>query len=313
MSTKAERLLLLGVVTAANNRPIVSRLPPFFALRALEAAARRRSYSRAAEELSVTHGAVSQQIRRLEAELGARLFERQGNAMIPTAEADRLAGEVGQALAILRGAVSAFRETAEREPLRLSLAVQFANRWLSGRLQRLLTDPVGANLELLVDDAVANFVSDGVDMGIRYGAGPWLGVESEILFRETLFPICTPEFLARHPINSPEDLLGLPLLHNTHRPWRLWFAGMDLPAPPEQGLVFSDSLLLLEAAAQGLGVALGRSGLAEPDVRSGRLVRPLDCSVDSDHAFHMVWRADSRKLRRIEALRDWLKAEAQAG
>lgn len=290
----------------------MSRLPPFFALRALEAAARRRSYSRAAEELAVTHGAVSQQIRRLEADLGARLFERRGNAMIPTAEAERLAAEVARATAILRDAVGAFQDGAETQPLRLSLAVQFANRWLAARLQRLLTDPVGANLELLVDDAVANFVSDGVDVAVRYGAGPWPGVESEILFRETLFPVCTPEFAARHPISAPEDLLKVPLLHHTHRPWRLWFEGMDLPTPPEQGLVFSDSLLLMEAAAQGLGVALGRSGLAEQDMRTGRLVRLLACSVESDHAFHLVWRADSRKLRRIEALKTWLKTEAAA-
>src|SRR3954447_7131594 len=99
----------------------MSRLPPFFALRALEAAARHKSYSRAAAELSVTHGAVSQQIRRLEAELGARLFERRGNAMIPTPEAAVLAGQVGAALDILRNAVEDFGAAAERDPLVLSL------------------------------------------------------------------------------------------------------------------------------------------------------------------------------------------------
>src|SRR5688500_13411205 len=108
----------------------MARLPPFFALRALEAAARHHSYSRAADELSVTHGAVSQQIRRLEAELGARLFERRGNAMAPTPDAQRLAGEVARAMGVLSNAVGAFAAAAERDPLVVSLDPQFANRWL---------------------------------------------------------------------------------------------------------------------------------------------------------------------------------------
>lgn len=288
----------------------MSRLPPFFALRALEAAARRRSYSRAAEELSVTHGAVSQQVRRLEAELGARLFERRGNAMIPTPAAERLAGEVAQALAIMREAVAVFRGSADAEPLRVSLDPQFSSRWLPSRLPRLLSDPAGANLDLVVDERLADFVTDGVDMAIRYGAGRWPGVESEPLFLEVLFPLCSPAFAERHRITGPADLLAVPLLHHTHRPWRLWFEEMRLPAPPADGLVFSDSVMLLEAAAQGLGVALARSGLVEDDLRTGRLVRPLACSAASDRGFHLVWRADSRKLKRILALRDWLLAEA---
>jgi LysR family transcriptional regulator, glycine cleavage system transcriptional activator len=291
----------------------MTRLPPFFALRALEAAARRRSYSRAAEELAVTHGAVSQQIRKLEAELGARLFERRGNAMIPTAAAERLAGEVGQALAILRGAVATFSDAAELEPLRVSLDPQFAGRWLPSRLPRLLTDPAGANLELLVDEQRANFVTDGVDVAVRYGAGRWDGVESQTLFLETLFPLCSPGFAQRHPMRGPADLLSVPLLHHTHRPWSLWFAEVALEPPTAEGLVFSDSVMLLEAAAEGLGVALARSGLVEQDLRTGRLVAPLDCSTPSELGFHLVWRADSRKLRRIEALRDWLTAEVAAG
>src|SRR3954467_7396210 len=105
----------------------MARLPPFFALRALEAAARHRSYSRAAKELAVTHGAVSQQIRRLEAELGARLFDRQGNAMIPTPAAERLASGVGRGIGLLQNAVEEFEAAAERDPLVVSLDTQFAN------------------------------------------------------------------------------------------------------------------------------------------------------------------------------------------
>ncbi|THD77263.1 MAG: transcriptional regulator GcvA [Phenylobacterium sp.] len=288
------------------------RLPPFFALRALEAAARHRSYSRAAAELAVTHGAVSQQIRKLEAELGARLFERVGNAMAPTPEAARLAAEVARGLGVLQNAVAEFAAAAERDPLVVSVEPQFATRWLPSRLSRLLSGPAGANLELRAEEHRADFVTDGVDVAIRYGGGQWPGLETAHLFTETLIPVCSPEVAARHPIAGPQDLLAAPLVHHRHRPWSLWFEAFDLAAPPMKGQVFEDSLMLVEAAAAGLGVALARSGLIEGDLASGRLVRPLEAVVPSELGYFVVWRGDNRKLARIEALRDWLTAEAQA-
>jgi len=290
----------------------VRRLPPFFALRALESAARHRSYSRAADELSVTHGAVSQQIRRLEVELDARLFERRGNAMIPTPAAERLAGEIGRGLDVLQNAVAQFTAGAQRDPLVISLDPQFANRWLPSRLPKLLADRAGANLEFRVEERRADFVTDGVDVAVRYGAGRWEGVEARRLFAETLFPVCSPGVAAEHPMRRPHDLLTAPLLHHGYRPWSLWFGAFGLEPPERKGLLFDDSVMLLEAAAQGLGVALARSGLIERDLAAGRLVRPLEGAVASELGFYMVWRADSRKLSRIETLRDWLVAEAAA-
>lgn len=288
----------------------MSRLPPFFALRALEAAARHRSYSRAAQELAVTHGAVSQQIRRLEAELGARLFERRGNAMIPTPDAERLAVQVARGIGILHNAVDDFHAAAVQDPLVVSLESQFANRWLPQRLQRMLADPAGSNLEIRVEERRADFTTDGVDMAVRYGAGHWEGVEATHLFSESLIPVCSPEFLARHRLQAPQDLLNVPLVHHGHRPWSLWFNTFGLEAPRQQGMLFEDSAMLLEAAAQGIGAALARSGLIEQDLRTGRLVRPFEAGVASELGFWIVWRGDSRKLRRIAALRDWLLSEA---
>lgn len=288
----------------------MTRLPPFFALRALEAAARHRSYSGAAKELSVTHGAVSQQIRRLEAELGARLFERRGNAMAPTPDAQRLASEVSRGLGVLKNAVADFAAAAERDPLIVSLDPQFASRWLPQRLPRMLADLADINLELRVEERLANFTTDGVDAALRYGAGRWPGTETTHLFSETLLPVCSPDFLARHPLSQPADLLTAPLLHHGHRPWSLWFRAFDLEPPPPQGMLFEDSVMLLEAAAQGLGVALARSRLIEQDLRTGRLVRLFDAGVASDLGFWIVWRGDSRKLHRVNVLREWLLAEA---
>lgn len=286
------------------------RLPPFFALRALEAAARHRSYTRAGEELSVTHGAISQQIRRLESELGARLFERRGGQMAPTPEALRLAQEIGRHVDGLTAAVTAFAAAAERDPLVVSLHSQFASRWLPSRLPALLADPAGANLTLRVDDHVADFVTDGVDVAIRYGKGDWSGVERRLLFMETLFPVCSPAFLSRHRIDVAADLLTAPLIHHSHRPWSLWFSHLDLSAPSPSGVVFEDAGMLLDAAAQGLGVALARDTVVAPDLASGRLVRPLDEMAPSECGFWVVWRRETRKARRIEALADWLAFQA---
>jgi LysR family glycine cleavage system transcriptional activator len=287
----------------------MSRLPPVSALRALEAAARHRSYSRAAQELSVTHGAVSQQIRRLEAELGARLFERRGNAMIPSPQAAELARQVAAGFDILRNAVEAFAAAAERDPLVLSLDPQFSSRWFSPRVPRLSAHPAGANLEIRVEERLADFVTDGVDLGVRYGLGRWPDVQAQHLFQETMFPVCSPEFARHRPIRSAADLLAVPLLRQRHQPWRLWFEAFGLTAPEPAGVIFDDSLLLTDAAAQGLGVALARGSLVEQDLKSGRLVRPLPEEVTSTWGFYAVWREDSRRLPRIHAVRDWLLAE----
>ncbi|HEX3365839.1 LysR substrate-binding domain-containing protein [Phenylobacterium sp.] len=287
----------------------MKRLPPYFALRALEAAARHQSYSRAAKELAVTHGAVSQQIRRLEAELGARLFRRQGNGMIPLPAAARLAERIAAAQAILSDAVQEFASSASADALVVSIDPQLGVRWLPRRLTRLLADPAGANLDLRFEERLADFVSDGVDVGLRYGREQPIGVESALLFREQLFPVCSPTLAGHEAICTPQDLLAAPLLRHTHRPWRLWFSGFGLSEPPASGPVFEDSMMVIEAAAQGMGVALARSSLVQHDLETGRLVRLLPEAVENDFAFYVAWRGDNPKLARIHALRDWLVAE----
>jgi len=290
----------------------VSRLPPFFALRALEAAARHSSYSRAAEELAVTHGAVSQQIRRLEAELGARLFERRGNRMEPKPAALKLAGEVARALELLRNGVAEFTGAAECEPLVLSVGGYVARRWLPPRLPRLLADPAGANLEIRVENRHVDLAAENVDVGVRSGVGHWPDLRCRHLFGESVVPVCSPTFARLHAIRSPRDLLSVPLLHSTNRPWDLWFAKSGLKGPPPAVGKFDDPLMILEAAAQGLGVALAIDGLVGEHLESGRLVKPLERSVVTSFGMYLVWRPDNRKLPRIHALCDWLVAEAKS-
>lgn len=289
------------------------RLPPFLTLTALEAAARHRSYSRAARELFVTHGAVSQQIRKLEDELGAKLFVRQGNAMVPTATGQRLADQVTAALATLRAGVDEARQ-ATCSPLVISSSAAFARGWLVARLERLSRETGEPDLIVRAEDRVADLTSDGVDIALRFGLGAWPGVESSVLMIERIFPVCSPDFLVRHPIAAPRDLLDVPLLRHVGLPWSIWLTAMGVDeAPRQQGLGFEDTALMLDTAAHGVGVALARSGLADRDLREGRLVRPfagpMAGEVSAETGNHFVWRADSPKLARILKLRDWFLAE----
>jgi LysR family glycine cleavage system transcriptional activator len=285
------------------------RLPPYFALRALEAAARHGSYSRAAGELAVTHGAVSQQIRKLEDELGTKLFVRQGNAMVPTATGQRLANQVTEALSTLHAGVDEAR-LAARGPLVISSSAAFASRWLVPRLERLAAETEEPDLIVRAEDRVADLTTDGVDIALRFGCGVWPGVEVATLMIERIFPVCSPDFLVRHPIKEPRDLLDVPLLRHVGLPWSIWLTAMGVDeAPRQQGLAFEDTALMLDTAAHGVGVALARSGLAERDLREGRLVRPFAGEVSVETGNHFVWRADSPKLPRILKLRDWFLAE----
>ena len=289
----------------------MTRLPPFIALRAVEAAVRHRSYSRAADELAVTQSAVSHQIRRLEAELGVRLFERRGAEMIPTWEASRLAGDIGHGLDVLRNALADFRGAPDGDPLVVSLSPQFSRRWLVSGLPDLLAGAAGDGIEVRVEERYVDLAAEGVDVGVRYGDGAWDGVQSHRLFKEKLFPVCSPELALDLGIRRPEDLLTVPLLHHGQRPWSLWFDAHGLAAPPQRGLLFDDSLMQREAAAQGLGVALARSGVVQPDLDTGRLVRPLRGDVPSGLGYFAVWRPESPKLGRIHAVRDWLVSQVE--
>ena len=287
-----------------------TRLPPFSALRALEAAVRHRSYSRAAEALFVTHGAVSHQIRRLEEEFGVRLFRRDGARMTPTPAAERLAAKVAEATQLLDQGVARLRSEGAADVLVVSTLAGMARRMLTGRLGRFADLNPGVEIEVRAEERLADFLTDGVDLALRYGAPPWPGVEADELFRETLYPVCSPAFLERHDIRTQEDLTRVPLLRQRHRAWALWFDSVGLEADePTGGLVFDDSDLLLDAAAEGLGVALARGRLAEPDLAEGRLVRPFPEEVKAQWGYYTVWRADSPKRTLIERFRDWLKAE----
>lgn len=287
------------------------RLPPFSSLVALEAAARHKSYSRAADELFVTHGAVSQQVRKLEEELGVQLFARRGNQMEPTATGAALAARVGEAIAGLRDGVDIARRAASG-PIVVSTGTAFATRWLVTQLARLTAETGELDLTIRVEDRLSDLSTDGADVALRFGEGPWPGADAVRLIDEVMFPVCSPDLLARHPIDKPEDLLTAPLLRHTDLPWSIWFRAVGVEATAlAPALGFDNSAMMLDAAAQGLGFALARSGYAKRDLEDGRLVRPLPGQVEVETGHNFVWRPENPKLPRILKLRDWFLKETE--
>jgi len=307
---------------------VVNHLPSLFALRALEAAARHGSYSAAARELGVTQGAISHQIRSLDTRFGTRVFTRRGNRMVPTPVAARLAEEVREALNRISLALELVERGASNQSLVLSIENRFGSRWLGPKLPRLLAHEAGFNLEIHVEERVANFVTDGVDAVVRFGRGDWPGLESQRLTTDRLWIVCSPEFARRHAIAEPSDLLDAPLIHNSENLWPLLFDRHALPSPRPHGLVANDTLVTLDAVARGVGAALVRSSMVEEDVRLGKLVRPIPDSVPlplnfiragqcvrfvrseepapPELGYFLAWPLESRKRARIELLRDWL-------
>ncbi|HSS15223.1 MAG TPA: LysR substrate-binding domain-containing protein [Rhizomicrobium sp.] len=284
------------------------------AFRALEAVVRHRSYSRAADELNVTHGAISQQMRRLEEQLGVPLFQRRGNGMEPLPAATRIASSVAAALALLERAVEETGPGKGAASLVVSVEQGFARRWLMPRLMRLREETGEHDLDLRLENRLESFVGEGIDAAIRYGDGEWPGLEASNLFMGRFFPVCSPAFLQAHPLTDLTDLYNVPLLRHTHPLWSWphWFRSLGLPPPSNRGMMFDDSSLMLDAAAEGAGIALARETLVEKDLRNGRLIRPVSAEVESPWGYFFVWRARGPRLASILALRDWLLREAGA-
>jgi LysR family glycine cleavage system transcriptional activator len=282
------------------------------ALRAFEATARERSLTKAAEALHVTHGAISHQIKSLESDLGVRLVERAGRGVRLTEEGERFAARVRTAFAELMTAVQEITTRANPRQLRVSIAPSLAARWLLPRIGRFNARHPDIDLVVSSSMAIVDFQRDDADVGIRYGFGDWPGVQVEHLLDDSFFPVCSPRIAGGVP-KRPADLARYTLLRADDEPWKPWFeaAGLDWPEPA-RGPVFSDSALLMQAAAEGQGIALGRRNLLGNDERNGVLVRPFAIETPASRRMYLVYPpriADSPKLATFRA---WLQAEIAA-
>jgi LysR family glycine cleavage system transcriptional activator len=295
------------------------RLPPLNALRAFEAAARHGSFARAADELAVTPAAISQQIRLLEADLGVELFRRLPRGLVVTEAAKRALPELGKGFAHLARSVEEMRGGSLTGPLVVSIIPSFAGCWLVPRLGAFIR--AYPEIEVTVRGELRNvdFAREDIDVGIRYGRGNYPGLDTRLLLTEEVFPVCAPSLLAGpRPLRRVEDLRHHTLLHDRQLAneefslfWRHWLleAGVtDVDA--DRGPGFTDALMMLEMARNGVGVALGRSGLCADDLATGRLVRPFALSRPADYAYFVVTPSGHAANPRVRAFLDWLEEEA---
>jgi len=291
------------------------RLPPLSALRAFEAAARHLSFTRAAGELHVTQTAISHQIRALEEYLGVRLFRRLPRGLLLTEEGqiylpairdafDRIAAATGELVAARAGGA-----------LTASVLPSFASKWLVPRLGRLRDAHPEVDLRISTSLHLVDFAREDVDIGIRMGRGHYHGLRVDRLFGEVLTPVCSPALLeGSHPLRQPADLRHHVLLHeDDHTGWQLWLelAGVE-GVDATRGPILTDASMVVQAAAEGHGIALGRASLAAWDIAAGRLVRPFDVSMPHDLAYYLVCPKATAERPRIAAVRAWLLAEAAA-
>jgi LysR family glycine cleavage system transcriptional activator len=288
------------------------RLPPMQALRAFEAAARTGSLTRAAELLHLTHGAISHQVKALEAEFGVRLMERAGRGIRLTDEGERFATRVRDVLADLAEAVREVSDRRSPRQLRITVLPSFAARWLLPRIGRFVSAHPEIDVDIRASLALADFRRDEVDVGIRHGAGSWPGLVAEKLMDDRYVAVCSPRLARGRLPKRPGDLARFTLLRSEGEPWKPWFeaAGLDWDEP-QRGPAFSDSAHVLQAAIDGHGIALVRTSLLGNDLRSGLVVPLFNLSISTDRSYYLVYPPRLRGAPKVAAFRGWLMEEVR--
>lgn len=295
---------------------------PYAALRAFEAVVRLRGFGRAAEELGISQSAVSQHVRMLEDWTGQRLLVRGPRESLPTEDGRRLAEAVAEGLGRISDLCLALRaRNSAAEAISISCLPGFAINWLFPRLIRFDQQHPDIAVSISTDSRPVSFADGAVDVAIRYGMGGYPGLYVRKLLDESLVPVCAPALLrGGPPLRGVADLAHHTLLVDDLKPvggrpptWAFWAeqSGVTLPRPARMRR-FGQSNMVIQAAIEGLGVALGRDALVMDALAEGRLVRPFGTPVRSDYAFWIVCPETALNAPRLRAFHDWLIAEAEA-
>lgn len=293
-------------------------LPSLTGLRAFEAAARHLSFTRAADELNVTQTAISHLIRRLEEQLGIKLFVRRNRALELTREAQDYLPAVRGAFEDLRRATARLRRSERDGVLTVSTTPSLAAKWLVTRVAAFQDVNPGIEVRISTSSHLVDFQREEVDMAVRYGHGVWPGLRTDWLMAEDMFPVCSPSLQdGEHPLRKPEDLQHHTLLHATvsREDWQLWLtaAGLPVSIATRRGLSFDQSFMAIQAAVEGLGVALGRNRFVESDIAAGRLVVPFNIVLPGDAGYYIVAPEVTADAPKIALFRDWLIGSVAPG
>ncbi len=291
------------------------RLPSLNALRAFVAAGRHLNMKAAADELFVTPSALSHQIRELEAQLGVQLFRRTGKGLVLTADGGMLLPGLTEAFDKIAASLDLLKSDAHDNDLAVSMLSTFAMRWFIPRLSSFQRQRPDINVRISTSVKLVDFRTENIDCAIRFGDGKWQGLHADKLFTERLVPVCSPNLpTAENPLTTPDDLKHHTLLHAQLRSddWRIWLhaAGIN-DADAEHGPVFETRNFAIQAAIDGLGVAVVDPHLVTEELKSGRLMQPFAELPISRGAYYLVYPDRIAKAGRFIAFRDWLLSEAK--
>jgi LysR family transcriptional regulator of beta-lactamase len=281
---------------------------PLNALRAFEASARHLSFTRAAIELCVTQAAVSHQVKGLEQRLGAGLFRRLPRGLALTDEGLALLPVVRDSFDRMGDVLERFSAGRVMEVLSVGVVGTFAVGWLLPRLPAFHEAYPFVDLRLFTNNNRIDIAGEGVDCAVRFGDGAWHGTEAAPLFAAPMTPLCAPAVAER--LRTPEAL-KLEVLLRSYRAddWPDWFAAAGVTPPPIRGPVFDSSWVMVEAAMQGVGVALAPSMMFARDLEQGRLVRPFSQEVGSG-MYWLTWLKSRAVTPALGAFRAWLAEQA---
>jgi LysR family transcriptional regulator, glycine cleavage system transcriptional activator len=292
---------------------VVRRLPPLNALKTFEAAARQESFTRAAAELCVTQGAVSHQIKALEADLGLKLFHREHQRLVLTEAGTDYLVVVRDAFDRIAVGTERLRERQGSGVLTVSTSPNFASKWLVHRLARFATAHPDIDLRISASMHHVDFAREEVDLAIRHGDGEANGLHVTRLCAEELVVVCSPKLTAgKSALRKTADLTRATLLHtNDRKEWARWFAVAGVKnADASRGPIFNQASMAIDAAVDAQGVALARTALAIGDLNAGRLVRPFPLALPVPYAYWIVCPKATAMLPKIITFRDWLLIEA---
>ena len=283
-------------------------LPPMALLTAFEAAARHRSVTAAAEELSLTQSAVSRQIRALEDIVGSPLFVRERQTIKLTRAGASYAQDIRDALKRISAATLGFRANPEGSSLNLAILPMFGTRWLAPRLGGFLEENPSLTVNLTTRLEPFDFQFDTVDAAIHFGEPKWQGAELQLLMRETTIPTCSPKLRKKFSLKRPSDLRRAPLLHIVSRPdaWEHWFRIMGVDVDTIHGMLLDQFATATQAAISGLGVALLPRFLIESELSRGDLVEVISESMESSGSYYLAWPISRSNHQPLMVFRNWI-------
>lgn len=290
------------------------KLPNLGAIKMFEAASRLESFSRAAEELCITHSAVSHQIRALESELQTKLFNRAGRRISLTQQGAIFAQKIRQALGEIAVASEELRYHNREKKLVISVLPSFAARWLMPRMGKFIEAYPDIDIDIQSTHVLTDFSRDDVDVVIRFHENEATELFIEPLMDETFFPVCSPQYNNGRLPTHPEQLLTQPLLRNDYAMWPHWFdqAGYANFCEPLRGILYNDASQQLQAAINGQGIALVRRSLAAQTIREGKLIKLTHFEVKSPWSYWFICPQPLLNTYRVAAFRHWIQQEVKS-